>query len=66
VQKLLAVANAQANDDESDAFSKKAAEFIARYRLSPEALRPKSLMSLSCKSTSWSWGLCAGAIPLAL
>ena len=42
VRKLLAVAERTANDDESDAFSQKAAELIARYRLSPEALRPTS------------------------
>lgn len=39
VQKLLAVAERTANEDESDAFSRKAAELIARYRLSPGALR---------------------------
>lgn len=42
VQKLIAVAERTGNHDEADAFSKKAAELIARYRLTPEALRQKS------------------------
>lgn len=41
VQKLIAVAERTENSDEADAFSKKAAELIARYRLSSEALRPR-------------------------
>lgn len=39
VQKLIAVAERTTHPDESDAFSRKAAELIARYRLSAEALR---------------------------
>ena len=41
VQKLIAVAERTTHPDESDAFSRKAAELIARYRLSAEALRPR-------------------------
>ena len=42
VQKLIAVAERTTHPDESDAFSRKAAELIARYRLSAEALRPST------------------------
>ena len=42
VQKLIAVAERTTHPDESDAFSRKAAELIARYRLSAEALRSAS------------------------
>ena len=42
VQKLIAVAESTCNADEADAFSQKAAELIARYRLSPESLRPRN------------------------
>ncbi len=38
VQKLIAVAERTTNPEESSAFSRKAAELIARYRLSQEAL----------------------------
>ena len=41
VQKLIAVAERTTHPDESDAFSRKAAELIARYRLSAEALRSR-------------------------
>lgn len=38
VRKLLAMAERTENDDEADAFSRKAAELIARHRISPEHL----------------------------
>lgn len=42
VKKLIAVAERTENVDEAEAFSRKAAELIARYRVSPEALRQRS------------------------
>jgi len=40
VRKLLAMAERTTNPAEADAFSAKAAELIARHRLTPEVLRP--------------------------
>lgn len=39
VRKLLAMAEGTANGNEADAFSRKAAELIARHRIDPERLR---------------------------
>ncbi len=41
VQKLLAVAERTSNEQEADAFARKASELIARFRLSPEAIRQR-------------------------